>query len=111
VGNWHGMSRRGLIMGIWNAHTSAGNILGSLIAAAVLKYGWGWSFLLPGLLLASGGLVIFLFLVVEPADVGLPSPHKEDAAQGKAGKSCGYCFEKAYSLFFYNHFGVGKFQL
>jgi OPA family glycerol-3-phosphate transporter-like MFS transporter 1/2 len=111
VGNWHGMSRRGLIMGIWNAHTSAGNILGSLIAAAVLKYGWGWSFLLPGLLLASGGLVIFLFLVVEPADVGLPSPHKEDAAQGKAGKSCGYCFEKACSLFFYNHFGVGKFQL
>ncbi|CAK9880928.1 unnamed protein product, partial [Sphagnum jensenii] len=87
VGNWHGLSRRGLIMGIWNAHTSAGNILGSLIAAAVLKYGWGWSFLLPGLLLASGGLVIFLFLVVEPADVGLPSPHKEDAAQGKAGKS------------------------
>jgi OPA family glycerol-3-phosphate transporter-like MFS transporter 1/2 len=89
VGNWHGLSRRGLIMGIWNAHTSAGNILGSLIAAAVLKYGWGWSFLLPGLLLASGGLVIFLFLVVEPADVGLPSPHKEDAAQGRLAVNYG----------------------
>ncbi|CAK9236252.1 unnamed protein product [Sphagnum troendelagicum] len=82
VGNWFGKSRRGLIMGIWNAHTSVGNILGSLIAAAVLKYGWGWSFLLPGILMACGGLMIFLFLVVEPADVGLPSPHAQNPAEG-----------------------------
>ncbi|KAJ6703770.1 MAJOR FACILITATOR SUPERFAMILY TRANSPORTER 16 ISOFORM B [Salix viminalis] len=47
VGNWFGKRKRGLIMGIWNAHTSVGNISGSLIAAAMLSYGWGWSFVLP----------------------------------------------------------------
>jgi MFS family permease len=88
VGNWFGKSRRGLIMGIWNAHTSVGNILGSLIAAAVLKYGWGWSFLLPGILMACGGLMIFLFLVVEPADVGLPSPHAQNPAEGNPANLC-----------------------
>ncbi|KAJ6714658.1 MAJOR FACILITATOR SUPERFAMILY TRANSPORTER 16 ISOFORM B [Salix viminalis] len=51
VGNWFGKKKRGLIMGIWNAHTSVGNISGSLIAAAMLSYGWGWSFVLPGLLI------------------------------------------------------------
>ncbi|CAK9857434.1 unnamed protein product [Sphagnum jensenii] len=76
VGNWFGKSKRGLIMGIWNAHTSTGNILGSLIAAAVLQYGWGWSFVLPGLLLVLGGVMVFFFLVVEPADVGFESPYE-----------------------------------
>jgi hypothetical protein len=76
VGNWFGKSKRGLIMGIWNAHTSTGNILGSLIAAAVLQYGWGWSFVLPGLLLVLGGVMVFFFLVVEPADIGFESPYE-----------------------------------
>ena len=30
-------------MGIWNAHTSIGNILGNVIPAMVIGYGWwGW---------------------------------------------------------------------
>ena len=32
MANWFGKGRRGLIMGLWNSHTSLGNILGSLIA-------------------------------------------------------------------------------
>jgi OPA family glycerol-3-phosphate transporter-like MFS transporter 1/2 len=80
VGHWFGKKKRGLIMGIWNAHTSVGNILGSLIAAGVLKYGWGWSFVVPGIILALGGLLVWFFLVVEPSDVGLPTPSEMDAA-------------------------------
>ena len=34
MANWFGKGRRGLIMGIWNSHTSIGNILGALIAGA-----------------------------------------------------------------------------
>jgi sugar phosphate permease len=47
VANWSGKGKRGLIMGIWNAHTSVGNILGTVIAAAMLSRvgpcfrGWG----------------------------------------------------------------------
>lgn len=49
MANWFGKGKRGLIMGIWNAHTSVGNIVGSLLAAYMLQYGWGWSFIAPGL--------------------------------------------------------------
>lgn len=70
VGNWFGKSKRGLIMGIWNAHTSIGNIAGSLIASAMLSYGWGWSFVVPGLMTAFVGLVVFLILPVTPESVG-----------------------------------------
>ena len=32
VANWFGKSKKGLIFGVWNSHTSIGNILGSVIA-------------------------------------------------------------------------------
>lgn len=70
MANWFGHGKRGLIMGVWNAHTSVGNILGSLIAASMLQFGWGWSFVIPGLLIAVVGILIWLFLVVEPQDIG-----------------------------------------
>ncbi|KAL2633911.1 hypothetical protein R1flu_005390 [Riccia fluitans] len=86
VGKWFGKSKRGLIMGIWNAHTSVGNILGSLLAAGVLQYGWGWSFLLPGLLQICGGILIFCFLVVEPSDVGLHIPQDSEEVLDVQGR-------------------------
>ncbi|XP_019446049.1 PREDICTED: putative glycerol-3-phosphate transporter 4 [Lupinus angustifolius] len=70
LGNWFGKRKRGLIMGIWNAHTSVGNISGSLIAASVLEYGWGWSFIVPGVLIVFGGIIVYLFLAAYPEDVG-----------------------------------------
>eukprot|EP01018_Ginkgo_biloba_P035142 Gb_05694 [translate_table: standard] len=83
VGNWFGKRKRGLIMGIWNAHTSVGNICGSLIAASVLQYGWGWSFILPGALIALGGVMVFFFLVVNPEDVGFQSPYKTSSNENQ----------------------------
>ncbi|KAF1862313.1 hypothetical protein Lal_00026840 [Lupinus albus] len=70
IGNWFGKRKRGLIMGIWNAHTSVGNISGSLLAASVLDYGWGWSFIVPGVLIVFGGVIVYLFLAAYPEDVG-----------------------------------------
>ncbi|KAJ6427089.1 hypothetical protein OIU84_022648 [Salix udensis] len=72
IGNWFGKRKRGLIMGIWNAHTSVGNITGSLIAASVLEHGWGWSFIAPGTLIAIAGILVFLFLAAYPEDIGFP---------------------------------------
>ncbi|KAF5186062.1 Glycerol-3-phosphate transporter, partial [Thalictrum thalictroides] len=79
VGNWFGKKKRGLIMGIWNAHTSVGNISGSLIASALLRYGWGWSFALPGLLIAFVGLVVFLFLPVSPESMGIVTEDEQES--------------------------------
>ncbi|KAF8380597.1 hypothetical protein HHK36_028085 [Tetracentron sinense] len=86
MGNWFGKKKRGLIMGVWNAHTSVGNISGSLLAASVLDHGWGWSFILPGALVFLGGIMICLFLAAYPEDVGFPSPHGLDShAQAEIG--------------------------
>jgi OPA family glycerol-3-phosphate transporter-like MFS transporter 1/2 len=52
----------------------------SLIAAAVLDSGWGYSFVVPGVLLMAGGLLMYCFLVVHPEDVGLHLPTQAQPA-------------------------------
>ena len=37
VGNWFGHAKKGLIMGIWNSHTSVGNIVGASISGRVIS--------------------------------------------------------------------------
>ncbi|KAJ0239769.1 putative glycerol-3-phosphate transporter 2 [Hirschfeldia incana] len=70
LGNWFDKKRRGMIMGVWSAHTSLGNIAGSLLASGLLRFGWGWSFLGPALLITFLGLVVYFFLPVNPPTVG-----------------------------------------
>ncbi|XP_053310859.1 glucose-6-phosphate exchanger SLC37A1 [Spea bombifrons] len=69
IGNWFGKGRRGLIMGVWNSHTSVGNILGSLIAGYWVSSCWGMSFLVPGIIICMMGIVCFLFLIEHPRDI------------------------------------------
>ncbi|XP_027630698.1 glucose-6-phosphate exchanger SLC37A1 isoform X3 [Tupaia chinensis] len=69
LGNWFGKGRRGLIMGLWNSHTSVGNILGSLIAGYWVSTCWGLSFIVPGAIVAAMGIVCFLFLIEHPKDI------------------------------------------
>ena len=57
------MCRRGLIMGIWNSHTSFGNIIGAVIASAFVDTSWGLSFIVPGAIIAFLGIVCFFTLV------------------------------------------------
>ncbi|XP_049541016.1 glucose-6-phosphate exchanger SLC37A2 isoform X1 [Anopheles darlingi] len=66
VGRWFGKSKRGLIFGIWNSHTSIGNILGVMIAAHYVERDWSLSFIVPGFLMGVVGFVLFLFLVERP---------------------------------------------
>lgn len=64
VGHWFGPhSSRGLIFGIWNSHTSFGNMLGAYIAGVYVNDNWGLSFIVPGVIIAIAGFVLFLFLV------------------------------------------------
>ncbi|XP_026231792.1 glucose-6-phosphate exchanger SLC37A1 isoform X2 [Anabas testudineus] len=82
IGNWFGKGRRGLIMGLWNSHTSVGNILGSLIAGYWVSSNWGLSFIVPGLIIAAMGVVCFLFLIEHPND--LKSIHAQNSSPGKS---------------------------
>uniref|UniRef100_A0A4X2M4Y3 Glucose-6-phosphate exchanger SLC37A2 n=1 Tax=Vombatus ursinus TaxID=29139 RepID=A0A4X2M4Y3_VOMUR len=74
IGNWFGKGKRGFIMGIWNSHTSVGNILGSLIAGIWVDSAWGLSFIVPGIVIAVMGLISFFFLVEYPEDVDCTPP-------------------------------------
>ncbi|XP_016462027.1 putative glycerol-3-phosphate transporter 4 [Nicotiana tabacum] len=81
IGNWFGKRKRGLIMGIWNAHTSVGNISGSLMAAGVLEHGWGWSFIVPGAFIFFAGIIVYLLLPAYPEDVGFPCPNRPSSVE------------------------------
>nr|XP_053631625.1 glucose-6-phosphate exchanger SLC37A2-like [Cherax quadricarinatus] len=82
LGNWFGKGKRGLIFGIWNSHTSVGNILGTLIAAAFVTKNWTLSFIIPGIIIASVGVLVLFFMVPEPSFVGLPNPNMKKDPEG-----------------------------
>ena len=71
MANWFGKGKRGLVMGIWSSHTCVGNIIGSIVAAQALSYGWGWSFILPGCMLSAGSVLVYALLVEQPADLSV----------------------------------------
>merc|ERR1712150_461538 len=60
----------GLIMGIWNSHTSFGNIIGSLIAAEYADTDWALSFVIPGAMIFFMVIVVYLTIVPHPEMLG-----------------------------------------
>lgn len=74
MGNWFGKGNRGLIFGLWNSHTSVGNIIGALVASSLLQTDWALSFMIPGVMIAGMGFINFLFLIDSPESVGFDKP-------------------------------------
>lgn len=83
VGRWFGKGKRGLIFGIWNSHTSIGNVLGTLLPTYYLLTDWSRSFIVPGFIMGIMGFVVYLFLVDAPEIVGCqerpPAPPRRSA--------------------------------
>ncbi|KAK8767831.1 major facilitator superfamily transporter 16 [Amblyomma americanum] len=80
VGNWFGRKKRGLIFGVWNAHTSVGNILGAYISGKFVTYNWGLSFVVPAAICGLVGVLVVLFLTPYPEEVGCESPRRSSAS-------------------------------
>ncbi|XP_026679635.1 glucose-6-phosphate exchanger SLC37A2-like isoform X2 [Diaphorina citri] len=78
MGHWFGKGKRGVIFGIWNSHTSIGNIMGAVIASHYLATDWSLSFIVPGIIIMVSGVVMFLFLPEYPSDVGCTTPKKSN---------------------------------
>lgn len=70
VGRWFGKGKRGLIFGIWNSHTSIGNVLGTLLPTYYLATDWSRSFIVPGMIMGVMGFLVYLLLVDSPEIVG-----------------------------------------
>ena len=79
VAQWFGKDHLGLVMGIWNAHASVGNSVGSAMSASVVHYGWGSSFLLLGSFIAATGFLLWFFIVPQPIDAGYGNPIRREA--------------------------------
>lgn len=88
MANWFGKGKRGLVMGVWNAHTSLGNIMGTVVAAACLQYGWGYAFIVPGVLICFMGVIVYGFLVVQPSEVGLGGSSYEQIKCDEVRQGC-----------------------
>ncbi|RVE52240.1 hypothetical protein evm_003159 [Chilo suppressalis] len=71
LGKWFGTGKRGLIFGVWNSHTSIGNILGTLLASDYVEGDWSLSFIYPALAMGCVATLVFLFLPPEPKHVGI----------------------------------------
>lgn len=63
---WYGSGKRGLIFGLWNSHTSIGNVLGTLLPSHYIITDWSRSFIVPGLIMGIMGFVVYLFLADSP---------------------------------------------
>jgi OPA family glycerol-3-phosphate transporter-like MFS transporter 3 len=81
MGNWFGKGSRGFVLGLWSACASVGNIIGALLVAAVLDYGYEYAFLMTASVLLAGAVLNFVGLVPTPLEVGLPLP-EEDKPEG-----------------------------
>lgn len=91
VGRWFGRSKRGLIFGIWNSHTSLGNILGTLIAAHYVEANWANSFMVPAMIMGVVGFIMFLFLVDSPDIVGCQEQEAVSSASTRRTSTTSNC--------------------
>ncbi|XP_013392558.1 sugar phosphate exchanger 3 [Lingula anatina] len=78
MGNWFGKSSRGVVFGIWSACASVGNIIGTLLSAAVLPFGYEYPFLVTSAVLFAGGVVVFFGLIPSPREIGMPEADEEE---------------------------------
>ncbi|XP_062613433.1 sugar phosphate exchanger 3-like isoform X3 [Saccostrea cucullata] len=77
MGNWFGKYSRGLVLGLWSACASVGNIIGAFLVSGVLDYGYDYAFLVTSSVLFAGGVVNFFGLVSTPKEVGLMLPDED----------------------------------
>jgi len=88
MGNWFPKKGRGLIFGLWTCHQYIGDIAAAVLTVAIIKSGMAWQYalLIPGLMNGVWGIVNFMYLPNEPAEVGL-GEDKPKAAKPAAGAS------------------------
>ncbi|XP_061187885.1 sugar phosphate exchanger 3-like isoform X2 [Saccostrea echinata] len=83
MGNWFGRYSRGLVLGLWSACASVGNIIGAFLVSGVLDFGYDYAFLVTSSILFAGGVVNFFGLVSTPKEVGLSLPDEDAAVHPK----------------------------
>ena len=74
MGNWFSKSSSGLVFGVWSCCGSAGNIVGALLVAGVIEYGYEYGMLMVSLFSLCAGVICFVCLKIHPKHVLLTNP-------------------------------------
>nr|AKN21658.1 slc37a-2 [Schmidtea mediterranea] len=69
MSNWFGHSR-GFWLGLWSGCACVGNIIGDLLTASVLDFGYEYGFLVPCAALFTGSIVVVCSLIAKPENFG-----------------------------------------
>ncbi|KAI3379779.1 hypothetical protein SNEBB_007791 [Seison nebaliae] len=69
MGNWFPLHMGGRILGIWSSCASIGNIVGSVMVAAIVDSGYENAFLLSAILLIAFSIINFFTMTTTPMDL------------------------------------------
>lgn len=83
MSNWFPKEGRGFVMGMWASCQPVGNILGGLLVAGVVHWGYEWTFTVNAAIIVVAGVVTFFTLKVRPegslAELANAQANDEDA--------------------------------
>ena len=74
MGKWFPKSSSGLVFGVWSCCGSAGNIVGAVLVASVIEYGYEYGMLMVSLFSLCAGIICFVCLIIHPKHVYLSNP-------------------------------------
>ena len=93
---WFDRRYMGTVMGVWNAHSSVGNLLGKYVGAGLQDvFGWQWNYLGVGLMLIGSGVIMLVFLQPRPdavfteAEIAQVMADKEEEHQTALARKAG----------------------
>jgi sugar phosphate permease len=74
MSNWFPKKNRGFLVGLWSSCGNLGNIIGSLLAAALINVyhqKWGYLLLTAAFFTSLASIATFFFLIPEPEKIGI----------------------------------------
>lgn len=80
MGNWFTKSSSGLVFGVWSCNGSMGNVIGSLIVAAAIEYGYEYGMLMVSVFSLCAGVLAITCLIPHPNDIGITNPDQATKA-------------------------------
>ena len=77
LSQWFSKRERGLLYGVWGTSHPLGTCLSLYFTAClVVRFGWQWGFVGPGLACAAAAMVMYFTLADRPQTYGLPPVHE-----------------------------------
>ncbi|CAI2366263.1 unnamed protein product [Moneuplotes crassus] len=81
MANWFPKKGRGFWFGVWTSNPNVGNILGTLVSSlvnGVIGLSWSWTWIIVAMIVATFGVINFIFMIEHPDKVGISIEIQQD---------------------------------